>query len=196
MSNIIKIFKLDVLIIKEHIKVLIYLIVIGLFIVVSNKSLIAGIITTMTILPFRSTSILFQVEEKNNLYRFYSFIPVKKSELVLGRYAFIILSGFGILIISLLIQSLILNYIGITIDIQEYVLAFIFGFLTYLFTVSIQLPGFYKFGSINGSAFSYIPLIFLGISFYLTNSLDSFGFKTISLITNNNIYPSFYFDFC
>ena len=185
MSNIIKSVNLNILIIKQHTKVLIYIMLIGLFLLISSKSLIASIITTMTIIPLKGTSILFQVEEKNKLDKFYGFIPIKKSDLIIGRYVFIILGGLSILIISLLIQPLILIYIGISINTTEYFLSFVFGLATYLFTISTQLPGFYKFGSINGSAFSYIPLIFFAISFYLTGIFDSFGIRTIALILNN-----------
>lgn len=182
MSNIIKIFKLNTLIIKPYIKSIVYITIIPILLVISSKSLTSAIIATMTLLALRGTSLIFQIEEKENIVKFYNLIPVKKSQLVIGRYIFIIILGLSTLIASLLIQSIILINMGVNIIIID---SFILGITVYFLSISLQVPGFYKFGSINGSIFVYIPIIIFFIINYLIGSLDIIGLNPILYILDN-----------
>ena len=77
---------------------------------------------------------------------------------MIGRYVFVLAMGLLSLIISLIAQPLVLNVLGETVGIFDIVTAAIAGvFLFALYTV-FQIPGYYKYGSIKGRVFMYIPV--------------------------------------
>ena len=66
--------------------------------------------------------------------------------------------GLLSLIISLIVQPLVLKVLGETVGVFDIVTAAIAGvFLFALYTV-FQIPGYYKYGSIKGRVFMYIPV--------------------------------------
>lgn len=90
--------------------------------------------------------------------RLFGILPVRKSELVIGRYVFVLAMGLLSLIISLIAQPLVLKVLGETVGAFDIVTAAIAGvFLFALYTV-FQIPGYYKYGSIKGRVFMYIPV--------------------------------------
>lgn len=66
MNNIIKVVKLDILLINRYITNIIYTCIITSLLTISSKSLIASAIATMTLLAIRATTLIFQSEEKEN----------------------------------------------------------------------------------------------------------------------------------
>ena len=85
--------------------------------------------------------------------RLFGILPVRKSELVIGRYVFVLAMGLLSLIISLIAQPLVLKVLGETVGVFDIVTAAIAGvFLFALYTV-FQIPGYYKYGSIKGLYF-------------------------------------------
>ena len=87
--------------------------------------------------------------------RLFGILPVHKSELVIGRYVFVLAMGLLSLIISLIAQPLVLKMLGETVGVFDIVTAAIAGvFLFALYTV-FQIPGYYKYGSIKGRVFQW-----------------------------------------
>lgn len=185
MNNIIKAIKLDFLLGKQYIKYLAYFILLSAFLVISNKVLMVGILTVMTLIPLKVVSLVFQCEEKSDLNKLYGFLPIEKSKLVIGRYLYMIVTGLVTLIIALIVQSIILTYMGIKLDSTDYIRSFLLGISLYIFNISIQLPAFYKLGSIRGSLFSYTPLIFFVLTFYVVGGFKDGGGQTVSIIMEN-----------
>ena len=86
MNNIYKLVKFDYILIKEYLKTAIYLLLIALMLTASSKSLIGGLVTAITIVSLRLTSLPFETEEKNTIEQFYGFIPVSKKQ-VSAKYS-------------------------------------------------------------------------------------------------------------
>ncbi|MCI9458629.1 MAG: ABC-2 transporter permease, partial [Oscillospiraceae bacterium] len=105
-----------------------------------------------------TTGYTFSITEKNSMERLYGILPIRKSDMVIGRYIFIIIMGLTALIFSLIAHPVILTILGESIGIVDYISAAVIGiFLFALYTV-FQLPGYYKLGSIKGRVFMYIPV--------------------------------------
>ena len=122
-----------------------------------NRSLLTGVSFAMCFIAM-TTGYTFSIAEKNNMERLFGILPVRKSELVIGRYVFVLAMGLISLIISLIAQPLVLKVLGETVGVFDIVTAAIAGvFLFALYTV-FQIPGYYKYGSIKGRVFMYIPV--------------------------------------
>ena len=157
MSNIWKSAKLDFSLVKPYVKTICFTMVLPVVFAAINRSLLTGISFAMCFIAM-TTGYTFSITEKNSMERLYGILPIRKSDMVIGRYIFIIIMGLTALIFSLVAHPVILTILGETISIFDYISAAVIGiFLFALYTV-FQLPGYYKLGSIKGRVFMYIPV--------------------------------------
>ncbi len=157
MSNILKSTKLDIALVKPYFKTICFTLLLPIVFAAINRSLLTGVSFAMCFIAM-TTGYTFSITEKNSMDRLFGILPVRKSELVIGRYVFVLAMGLLSLIISLIVQPLVLKVLGETVGVFDIVTAAIAGvFLFALYTV-FQIPGYYKFGSIKGRVFMYIPV--------------------------------------
>ena len=76
MRDIIKAIRLNLLLGKNVVKFLIYFIIISTLLTYSNKNLLVGILTSMTLIPMKGVSLIFQYEEKTDIRKLYGFLPI------------------------------------------------------------------------------------------------------------------------
>ncbi len=157
MSNILKSTKLDIALVKPYFKTICFTLLLPIVFAAINRSLLTGVSFAMCFIAM-TTGYTFSITEKNSMDRLFGILPVRKSELVIGRYVFVLTMGLLSLIISLIAQPLVLKVLGETVGVFDIVTAAIAGvFLFALYTV-FQIPGYYKYGSIKGRVFMYIPV--------------------------------------
>lgn len=167
MSNILKAAKLDFSLIKPYVKLIGFTMLLPIAFAAVNRSILTGVSFAMCFIAM-TTGYPFSVAEKNSMERLYGILPVKKGEMVIGRYLFVVVLGAIALVVSLITQPIVLRALGETVKRADIMNAAIGGlFLFALYTV-FQLPGYYKFGSIKGRVFMYIPAAgFLVTLFFL-----------------------------
>ena len=167
MSNILKATKLDLSLVRPYFKVIGFTMLLPIAFAAINRSILTGVSFAMCFIAM-TTGYTFSITEKNSMERLYGILPVKKSEMVIGRYLFVLALGALALVVSLITQPIVLRLIGETVEKTDIISAAIGGlFLFALYTV-FQIPGYYKFGSIKGRVFMYIPVAgFLATLFLL-----------------------------
>ena len=167
MSNILKATKLDFSLVRPYFKVIGFTMLLPIAFAAINRSIFTGVSFAMCFIAM-TTGYTFSITEKNSMERLYGILPVKKSEMVIGRYLFVLALGALALVVSLITQPIVLRVIGETVEKVDIISAAIGGlFLFALYTV-FQIPGYYKFGSIKGRVFMYIPVAgFLATLFLL-----------------------------
>ena len=167
MSNILKATKLDFSLVRSYFKVIGFTMLLPIAFAAINRSILTGVSFAMCFIAM-TTGYTFSITEKNSMERLYGILPVKKSEMVIGRYLFVLALGALALVVSLITQPIVLRVIGETVEKTDIISAAIGGlFLFALYTV-FQIPGYYKFGSIKGRVFMYIPVAgFLATLFLL-----------------------------
>ena len=92
MSNILKATRLDFSLVKPYVKVIGFTMLLPIAFVAINRSLQTGVSFAMCLIAM-TTGYTFSVAEKNNMVRLYGMLPVKKRELVIGRYLLILAQG-------------------------------------------------------------------------------------------------------
>lgn len=167
MNNILKSTKLDFSLVKPYIKVIGFTMLLPIAFAAINRSILTGVSFAMCFIAM-TTGYTFSVTEKNNMERLYGILPIKKSEMVTGRYLFVLALGALALVVSLITQPLVLRAMGESVGTLGMISAAIGGlFLFALYTV-FQIPGYYKYGAIKGRVFMYIPVAgFLATLFFL-----------------------------
>ena len=161
MSNTLKATKLDFSLVKPYIKVIGFTMLLPIAFAAINRSILTGVSFAMCFIAMTTT-------EKNSMERLYGILPIKKSEMVTGRYLFVLALGAMALVVSLITQPIVLRAMGESVGAFDMISAAIGGlFLFALYTV-FQIPGYYKYGAIKGRVFMYIPVAgFLATLFFL-----------------------------
>ena len=85
-----------------------------------NRSLLTGISFAMCFIAM-TTGYTFSITEKNSMERLYGILPIRKSDMVIGRYIFIIIMGLTALIFSLVSHPIILTILGENISIFDFI---------------------------------------------------------------------------
>ncbi len=135
MSNILKSTKLDIALVKPYFKTICFTLLLPIVFAAINRSLLTGVSFAMCFIAM-TTGYTFSITEKNSMDRLFGILPVRKSELVIGRYVFVLAMGLLSLIISLIAQPLVLKVLGETVGVFDIVTAAIAGvFLFALYTV-------------------------------------------------------------
>ncbi len=167
MSNILKATKLDFSLVKPYIKMIGFTMLLPIAFAAINRSILTGVSFAMCFIAM-TTGYAFSVTEKNSMERLYGILPIKKSEMVTGRYLFVLALGTLALVVSLITQPIVLRAMGENVGTLDMISAAIGGlFLFALYTV-FQIPGYYKYGAIKGRVFMYIPVAgFLATLFFL-----------------------------
>ena len=186
MSNILKSTKLDIALVKPYFKIICFTLLLPIVFTAINRSLLTGVSFAMCFIAM-TTGYTFSIAEKNNMERLFGILPVRKSELVIGRYVFVLAMGLISLIISLIAQPLVLKVLGETVGVFDIVTAAIAGvFLFALYTV-FQIPGYYKYGSIKGRVFMYIPVAGFLITLLLITKIPDGESKLLFTVINSPV---------
>lgn len=184
MNNILKSTKLDIALVKPYLKTICFTLLLPIVFAAINRSLLPGISFAMCFIAM-TTGYTFSITEKNSMDRLFGILPVRKSELVIGRYLFVFAMGLLSLTISLIAQPLVLRAMGEVIGLCDIVTTAIAGlFLFALYTV-FQIPGYYKYGSIKGRVFMYIPVAGFLVTLLSLSKMPSIGSSMIKLIENS-----------
>ena len=186
MSNILKATKLDFSLVKPYIKVICFTMLLPIAFAAINRSLLTGISFAMSFIAM-TTGYTFSITEKNSMERLFGILPVRKSELVIGRYVFVLALGVIALVISLIIHPLVLRALGEKVGTSDVISAALSGlFLFTLYTV-FQIPGYYKYGSIKGRVFMYIPVVGFLATLLLISKVPSIGASAITTVASSPV---------
>ena len=88
MSNILKSTKLDIALVKPYFKTICFTLLLPIVFAAINRSLLTGVSFAMCFIAM-TTGYTFSITEKNSMDRLFGILPVRKSELVIGRYVFV-----------------------------------------------------------------------------------------------------------
>ena len=187
MANIIKAMKLDFDLVKVYVKAICFTLLIPVVFAIINRSLMTSV-SFATCFIAMASGYTFSISEKNGMERLYGILPITKKEFVLGRYLYTIIMGGIAVLFSCIVHPIVLFILGDKVTWQQIIFTFLYGILLYSIYTVFQLPGYYKYGSINGRMFMYIPIIgFLLVLFGMEQvNLSKNGFA-ISIFSNLGI---------
>lgn len=171
MSNILKSVKLDFNIAKSRYFMFV-IDIIGVFFAVMTKIPMYGALIIMVV-STPITGQIFSVYEKNNLEKLYGILPLKKSEVVIGRYFYslciIVLNGIVAAIVAYTVSVITNN----TMSGMEFLVYLSVGFSYACLMTAVIFPLYFKFSFSKVYVFSNLPfyLIFV-ILFVLTRKTN------------------------
>ena len=155
MNNIIKTAKLDFSMVRPYLKSITISRLIATMFAAINGSLSFGIGMSMCCIAM-TASYTFSISEKGGVEKLFGMLPISKKDMVFGRYLYTIAAGLTTLILMLIIQTLILSFSS-SVTAEDIIESAFTGILLFSIFTAIQLPGYYKFGSIKGRFFAMFP---------------------------------------
>lgn len=183
-SDILKFTKLDTALVQPYFKTVCFTLLLPIAFAAINRSLVAGVSFAMCFIAM-TTGYAFSITEKNSMDRLFGILPARKSELVIGRYVFVLAQGLLFLIVSLVAQSLVLKVLGETVGVFDIVTAAITGAFLFAVYNVFQIPGYYKYGSIKGRVFMYIPAVGLLVTLLVFYSQPSGITSIMSVVASS-----------
>ena len=167
MKKLINAIKFHIILLKPFWLYFIIMFGLSFFFMLTLTGRAVGIFYLMSFMAL-TVSYPFQLEEKNNTYRFFGMIPIDRSSMVTARYLFYVVAGFLLLIVFIPLQPLIFGLFNKPFDRGG---MWMMGFLAYgmyLLLISLQIPGFYKLGLVKGRFLYFVPLVLIfGISYIM-----------------------------
>jgi len=173
MNNIYQVTKLDYYLINSYYGRLLIIYAVGILSAVSTPSSLAIISMGFVISVFFG-GLPFSVSEKNNLDKLYGILPLKKFEVVAGRYFYALTFGIinGIILgclayfVPLFLNKGMMNQLTLIAFLSVY-------FLYFCLSVSISYPIYYKFGFTKAYVFTVLPFFAIVIGCALIASKTS-----------------------
>jgi ABC-2 type transport system permease protein len=137
------------------------IIFLAMFIAMDNLGGIAFILSFQILFTFTLTS--FGYEEKNNSYRMLLTLPLRRKDLVEGRYVSLFLVALLLIPLIILIQQGIIHLINLTnINAELEGMGWpsaVYGVSTVLLAMSILLPTIFRVGSTKANG--YVRILFI-----------------------------------
>ncbi len=168
MNDTLKAARLDLALIRPYMRNICFTMAIPVAFAAINRSLVTGVSFAMCFIAM-TAGYTFSVSEKSSMDRLYGILPISKKNLVLGRYLYTCSMGLLAFMFSIIVHPIVLRALGTIVQPADICLAAILGILMFTLYTVFQLPGYYKFGSINGRIFMYIPIVgFLAILLFVS----------------------------
>lgn len=151
---------------------------------VTQPSMLIMVILTFTAFLL---SVLFSVAEKSNFNKLYGTLPIKKSEIIIGRYLFATLIICILSILAFALFCIISIVMKSSIDWFNGVAYWSGAFLITTLFISIQFPIYFKFEYSKAIFISILPyILFFAIGFPVLGQLmkqSSFSDMVMNIIT-------------
>ena len=162
MTNILKSIKLDHAVLKAYYKIFMGVYVLATIIAFIFKIPAITIPVVMVVAaPF--VSVYFFVYERNNLSKMYGILPLRRSEVVIGRYTYVLLFGILNEVFSGILAYLLSTILNVRISYLEFLIFFSAGFLYICLYISIQLPLYFRFQFSKVYIFSNLPVYLVAV---------------------------------
>ena len=118
-------------------------------------------------------SVYFLIYERNNLSKLYGILPLRRSEVVIGRYTYALLFGILNEVFSGILAYILSLILHAGISYLEFLTLFSVGFLYVCLYISIQLPLYFRFPFSKVYIFSNLPVYLVAVFLvYLVKRTD------------------------
>jgi len=103
-------------------------------------------------------SMVFSTHEKNHSEKLYGILPLRKSEMIAGRYLYALAIGAAHLVIAAAFAMAIAKVRDVTLDWTSFWIALGLSFLYYCFATGVSYPIYFKFTYAKAYVFTMLPM--------------------------------------
>jgi predicted membrane-bound mannosyltransferase len=196
MNRILNATKLDFFAGKSTLKMTAFLLLFAIAIGALVKGPIYTMIFTM-VFAVTSSGSIFSIHEKSHSDKLYGILPLKKSEMIIGRYLYALIIGAVYVVIAGILGFIMSKIMGDSLDALSYWATLALAFTYFSFAVGISYPIYLKFSFAKAYVFTMLPMYVVAVLMLMltkrTNFISNLG-QVIRFFTNNQaLIPIFGF---
>ena len=173
MNRILNAAKLDYYASKSMLKLISLLVLIGVVIGVAAHG---PDYMMMFIMVFGVTSSgsVFSIHEKNHTDKLYGILPLKKSELILGRYLYALIIGLAYIFVAAILGFVMSKVMSGSLDALSYWATLAIAFTYFGFATGVAYPIYFKFTFAKAYVFTMIPMYVIAVLFLIVTRKTDF----------------------
>jgi len=181
--------KLDFLASKSSLRLTALLLLFAVVIGALVKGPIYTMIFTM-VFAVTSAGSIFSIHEKSHSDKLYGILPLKKSEMIMGRYLYALIIGAVYVVIAGILGFIMARVTGNSLDALAYWATLALGFIYFSFAVGVSYPIYLKFTFAKAYIFTMLPMYIIAIVILFmtkkTNFISNLG-QVIRFFTDNQV---------
>lgn len=189
MTRILKATKLDFLAGKSTLRMTALLLLFAIVIGAVSKGPVYTMIFTM-VFAVTSCGTIFSTHEKSHSDRLYGILPLKKSEMIMGRYLYALIIGAVYAVIAGALGFVMSKITGASLDSFSYWATLALAFIYFSFAVGISYPIYLKFSFAKAYVFTMLPMYVIAVLILVltkkTNFISNLA-QVIRFFTNNQV---------
>jgi ABC-2 type transport system permease protein len=187
MNRVLNATKLDFLAGKSALKMTAILLFFAVAIGALTKGPIYTMIFTM-VFSVTSCGSIFSIHERSHSDKLYGILPLKKSEMILGRYLYALIIGAVYVVIAGILGCIVSRITGDSLDAFSYWATLALAFIYFSFAVGISYPIYLKFTFAKAYIFTMLPMYVIAVLMLFltkkTNFISDIG-QVIRFFTDN-----------
>lgn len=187
MNRILNATKLDFYAGKSTLKMTTFLLLFAIFIGAISKGPIYTMIFTM-VFAVTSSGTIFSVHEKSHSDKLYGILPLKKSEMIMGRYLFALIIGTVYVVISGILGLVMSQIMEVSLDSFTFWATLMLALIYFSLAVGISYPIYLKFSFAKAYVFTMLPMYVIAVLILVltkrTNFISNLD-KTIQFFTDS-----------
>jgi len=189
MNRVLTAMKLDFFTAKSSLKLVAILLLIGVVIGALAHGPIYTMIFTM-IFAVTSCGSIFPTHERSHSDKLYGILPVKKSEMIAGRYLYALIIGAVCTAISGILGLALARIMNVSLDSFTFWATLMLAFIYFSFAVGVSYPIYLKFSFAKAYLFTMLPMYLIAVLILFlskqTSFISDFG-RLMQFFTNNQI---------
>jgi ABC-2 type transport system permease protein len=179
--------KLDFFAAKSALGMTAILLLIGIVIGALAHGAIYTMIFTM-VFSVTSSGSVFSIHEKSHSDKLYGILPLKKAEMIMGRYLYALIIGAVYVVIAAILGLIMSRVTGDNLDALNYWATLALAFIYFGFAVGVSYPIYLKFSFAKAYVFTMLPMYVIAVLMLVlskkTNFISDLG-HVIQFFTDN-----------
>jgi ABC-2 type transport system permease protein len=187
MNRILNATKLDFYAGKSVLRMTAILLLIGIVIGVVSKGPMYTMIFTM-VFAVTSCGSIFPTHERSHSDKLYGILPLKKAEMIMGRYLYALIIGAVYTVTSGILGIVMSRIMNVSLDSFTFWSTLMLAFIYFSFAVGVSYPIYLKFSFAKAYVFTMLPMYVIAVLILFltkkTNFISNLG-QVIRFFTDN-----------
>lgn len=173
MNRILNATKLDFYTSKSTLKLTSILLLLAVIIGAMSHGPYYSMILTM-VFAVTSCGTISSTQEKSHSEKLYGILPLKKSEMIVGRYLYALIIGAAYIVIAGILGFMMSLITGVSLDALSYWATLAVGFTYFGFAVGVSYPIYLKFTFAKAYIFTMLPMYIIAVLFLVITHKTNF----------------------
>lgn len=162
MNRVLNATKLDFFASKSSLGMTAFLLLIGIVIGALAHGPIYTMLFTM-VFAVTSCGSIFPTHERSHSDKLYGILPLKKAEMILGRYLYALVIGAGYTVIAGILGSVMSQIMNVSMASFTFWTTLMLAFIYFSFAVSVSYPIYLKFSFAKAYLFTMLPMYVIAV---------------------------------